>query len=332
MASARANVEDIATRLPTAAIVVVGAAASLWLNLPGHLSYDSVVQLAEGRAGVYTGEHPLVMSWLLGVADWASPGAALFVGFDTLLVFGALLALVLVALRVSWIAAPLAALFVLLPQLAVYPAIVWKDVLFAAASAAGFASLAWAAAMWAQVRLRCALLAAALALLTLAALSRQNGPVVLPFAAVAVGGIAAGSGGPWGRAPWRTLAASWSSPGRCSWPPPPLALATRLETPGRDPGQAWTALQAYDIAGAVAREPALKLDVLKARAPPLEILIRTKGVAAYSPIRVDPLEPMFDQMDPSDDAPIAAQWRDLILRQPLLYLRVRSARRSAGCC
>jgi hypothetical protein len=37
-----------------AAIILAGAAAVLWLNLPGHLSYDSVVQLAEGRAGVYT--------------------------------------------------------------------------------------------------------------------------------------------------------------------------------------------------------------------------------------------------------------------------------------
>ena len=106
-------------RLAAAAIIVAGAIGSLWLNWPGHLSYDSVVQLAEGRAGAYTGEHPLVMSWLLGVADRAAPGAALFVVFDALLIFGALLALVLVAPRVSWIAAPLAALCVLLPQLAV---------------------------------------------------------------------------------------------------------------------------------------------------------------------------------------------------------------------
>src|ERR1700722_9814183 len=97
-----------------AAIIVAGAAASLWLNLPGHLSYDSVVQLAEGRAGAYTGEHPLVMSWLLGVAARAAPGAAAFVVFDTVLVFSALLAFVLVAPRVSWLAAPLAALCVLL--------------------------------------------------------------------------------------------------------------------------------------------------------------------------------------------------------------------------
>src|ERR1700722_1410205 len=100
-----------------AAIIVAGAAVSLWLNLPGHLSYDSVVQLAEGRAGVYTGEHPLAMSWLLGLADRIAPGAALFVVFDTALIFGALLALVLLARPASWLAAPLAALCVSLPQL-----------------------------------------------------------------------------------------------------------------------------------------------------------------------------------------------------------------------
>ncbi|HLY81145.1 MAG TPA: hypothetical protein VKQ70_17330, partial [Caulobacteraceae bacterium] len=132
-------------RIAAAMVIVAAAAATLWLNLPGHLSYDSVVQLAEGRGGLYTGEHPLVMSWLLGVGDRLLPGAGLFVAFDVLLVFGALLALVLIAPRPAWIAAPLAALCALLPQLAVYPAIVWKDVLFAGASAAGFAALAWAA-------------------------------------------------------------------------------------------------------------------------------------------------------------------------------------------
>jgi hypothetical protein len=82
----RAPTSDSAPRLATVAILVVAACASLWLNLPGHLSYDSVVQLAEGRTGVYSGEHPPVMSWLLGLGDALAPGAAAFVVFDTLLV------------------------------------------------------------------------------------------------------------------------------------------------------------------------------------------------------------------------------------------------------
>ena len=96
----RAPASDSAPRLATAAILIVAAAVSLWLNLPGHLSYDSVVQLAEGRTGAYNGEHPPVMSWLLGLGDVLAPGTALFVVFDTLLVYGALVALVMIAPRI----------------------------------------------------------------------------------------------------------------------------------------------------------------------------------------------------------------------------------------
>jgi len=310
-------------RIAVVAIAVAGAAVSLRLNLPGHLSYDSVVQLAEGRTGVYTGEHPLVMSWLLGLANRAAPGAALFAVFDTALIFGALLSLVLIARRVSWLAAAIALVCIFLPQLVVYPAIVWKDVLFAAAATAGFANLAWAAAMWARVRLRAALLVAALALLTLAASSRQNGAVVLPFAAIAVGWIAARAGkgarlrafaqGAGFLAATAALVAAISA-----------ALALRLEDPGATQ-QVWTVLQTDDIVAAVVRDPGVDLAALKARAPTLETLVRTQGVAAYSPIRVDSLEPMFEQMDASAAAPIAAQWRQLIARHPLLYLRIRAA-------
>ncbi|MEJ0064837.1 MAG: hypothetical protein WDM85_04900 [Caulobacteraceae bacterium] len=308
--------------MAAAAIIVAGAVGSLWLNLPGHLSYDSVVQLAEGRTGAYTGEHPLVMSWLLGLADRLTPGAAAFVAFDVLLVFGALLAFVMVAPRVSWLAAPLAGVCVLLPQLAVYPGIVWKDVLFAGASAAGFASLTWAAAQWARTRVRLGLLAAGLALLTLAALSRQNGAVVLPFAAVAVVAIA-GHGRAAGYRRAFAYGASFLVASVALFATLSAALALCLETPA-PPGEAWTALQTYDIAAAVAREPRLGLDVLRARAPALETLVRTQGVADYSPVRVDSLAPLFEQTDDAVAPPIAAQWRELIWRHPLLYLRVRA--------
>jgi len=306
-----------------ATILVAGGAVSLWLNWPGHFSYDSVVQLAEGRTGSYTGQHPLVMSWLLSLADRVAAGAAPFVVFDTALIFGALLSLVLIARRVSWLAAAIAAVCVILPQLLVYPAIVWKDVLFAGAAIAGFASLAWAAASWARVRVRYALLAAALVLLTLAALSRQNGPVVLPLAAIAVGWTGAmSSKGAKLRAV--ALGAGFLTAGLALAAAVSAALSLRLETPGAMQ-QAWTALQTYDIVAAVARDPGMDLAALKARAPALDTMIRTQGVAAYSPSRVDTLEPMLERMDASASAPIAAQWFQLILRHPLLYLRVRAA-------
>jgi hypothetical protein len=310
-----------AARFATAAVLVIGAGVSLWLSLPGHLSYDSVVQLAEGRSGVYSGEHPPVMSWLLGLADGVTPGAALFVVFDTLLIYGALLALVLLARRVSWLAAPLAALCVCLPQLVLYPAIVWKDVLFAGSVAAGFAALAWAAAAWPRVRVRYACLAAGVMLLTLAALSRQNGAAVLPFAALAVGAIAVRAGQRLVRAV--ALGAGFLAAVVLLYTVASAALATRLETPDAT-AQAWTALQTYDITAAVVREPHIELETLRARAPRLEVLIRTQGAADYSPIRVDSIGPMLDQFDDNAAAPIAAQWRSLALHHPLLYLRVRA--------
>jgi len=309
----------------TVAILAVGAAVSLWLNFPGHLSYDSVVQLAEGREGVYSGEHPIVMSWLLGLADWVHPGAAAFVAFDTLLIYGSLLGLVLIARRVSWFAAPLALLCVCLPQLFLYPAIVWKDVLFAGASVAGFASMAWAPSGWAKPAPRAAWLALGLLWLTLAALARQNGAVVLPIGAAAVGWIAARAGKETRLRRGLAHGLGFLAGGAILFIAASAALATRLDDAGAT-GQAWTALQTYDLVAATARDPATDLGVLKARDPKLEGMIRTQGVRLYAPARIDSIEPMLNQMDPdgADAGPVAAQWRDLVVRDPLLYLRIRA--------
>ena len=78
-------------RATAAAIVVGGGALMLFVNLPGHLEFDSVRQLLEGRNGVYSNWHPPVMSWLLGLGDGITPGAAAFVVFNVLLAFGTLL-------------------------------------------------------------------------------------------------------------------------------------------------------------------------------------------------------------------------------------------------
>jgi hypothetical protein len=315
---------DEAPRLATAAIIVAGAGACLGLNLPGHLSYDSVVQLAEGRSAVYSGAHPPVMSWLLGVLDSVRPGAALFVVFNAFLLNGALLGFVLLGAKPSWLTVLAAAACACLPQLLIYPAIVWKDVLFAASASAGFACVGWAATGWAARSRRRLLLTAGLLLLTLAALARQNGAVVLPCAAAAVGWIAARAGGG-ARRGW-AKGLGFLAAGAALQLAAAAALDVRREGPPALSGQ-WESLQAYDVAGAVARDPALDLRVLHARAPWLEALFRAKGAAAYSPIRIDPLEPVLSRLDDRGEAAsvIAAQWRELILRHPLLYLRVRAA-------
>jgi hypothetical protein len=316
-----------APAIVTAAVIVAAWAGCLILNWPGHFTWDSVMQLAEGRRGAYSGQHPPVMSWLLGLADAVHPGAAAFVVFDAALVFGALLLLALTARPASWFGPPAAAALACAPQLAVYPAIVWKDVLFAGSGVAGFACLAWAASAWTRPPWRWSLLGASLVLLTLGALARQNGLVVLPFAAAAVGWMAARSAG---------RAKAWRGPGyafsflagaAAILLTATAALDTRLTGP-HGVAEQWEHLEIYDVVGAVAHDPRYRLDVLDDRAPWLASMLREDAVPVYSPSRIDSLED--DILDPLDHrqgvaGPIAAQWRDLVLRHPLLYLRVRAS-------
>src|SRR6185312_2530643 len=136
------------SRSTTAAVLALGWLAALLVSWPGHLSYDSIIQLHDGRVGFYHSWHPPVMAWLLGVGDAVVPGSGLFVLFDASLLFGALLLLVWASPRASWWGVGAAAVAVLLPQLLLYQAIVWKDVLFADASVAGFVCLAMAERRW----------------------------------------------------------------------------------------------------------------------------------------------------------------------------------------
>jgi hypothetical protein len=308
-----------------AAIIALGAGATLVLNLPGHLSYDSVAQLAEGREGVYSGVHPPVMSWLLGLADAVRPGAALFVVFDTLLIAGALIALVSLARRPSWPTTVLAGALAAVPQLLIFPAIVWKDVLFAASATAGFACLAQAAVWWRGAAKRYALLGLALALLTLAALARQNGAVVLPFGAVAAGWIAAVSEGRAPRRRGRIHGIGFLAAGAASSMIAANALNARIPSSGAL-DQQWESLQTYDIVAAISLDPRLDLRVLASRSPWLERLLKTDGVAAYSPVRINGLGPTLDRMatHPQVARIVADQWSEIIRRHPLLYLRVRA--------
>src|ERR1700722_17972850 len=62
-----------AARLSALFVIVAAWAACLALNWPGHFTWDSVAQLAEGRRGLYSGQHPPMMSWLLGGAAGGEP-------------------------------------------------------------------------------------------------------------------------------------------------------------------------------------------------------------------------------------------------------------------
>ena len=325
-ASIAAAVRAAPARALSVLILLAGLGVSLAVNLPGHMSYDSVLQLAQGRAGVYNEWHPPVMAWLLGVFDGVVRGTGLFVVFDSLLLYGSLLALTLLAPRPSWAAPVLALALAASPDWLIYPGIVWKDVLFAGSAVAGFAALAWAEARWADRRARLGLIGVGFLLLSLAVLARQNGVLVLPFAALALGWIAVRNAPPGGR--W--AAASYGLvPAACAVALIACAAEALHARSDGEPSQAYELadLQAYDLAAAIKLDPRFTLDVLDARAPQLARLLRTEAVAAYTPERIDGITALPDLEMALFDAPpgaVRAQWLHLITRRPLLYLEARA--------
>ncbi len=306
-------------------ILLAGAALSLVVNWPGHLSYDSVVQLEQGRSGLYNAWHPPVMAWLLGLSDAVSPGAALFVVFDGLLIFGSLVSLALMAGRGAW-AAPIAALILAaLPQVLIYPGIVWKDVLFAGSALAGFTCLAWAAQLWRRTPLRWIAIGKAAVLLSLAALARQNGVVILPVAAVALGWIVARQG----QSPmWRrglAHAALFAAATALLTLGAGAALKTRTDGHPERVHQ-FEDLRIYEIVAARDDDPHRAFPILAAKAPALNAFLTGPGARLYTPQRIDPLVQTPDvQLHEDRDAPfVQAQWNAIFLSDPLLYLKVRA--------
>jgi hypothetical protein len=309
----------------TAWVIFAGFVFSLAVNLPGHLSFDSVVELLEGRTGAYAGWHPPMTSWLLGVTDAIVPGTALFVVLTTLLIYGSLYVLLRRAPAPSWAAAVLAALFAFTPQYMNYPGIVWKDVLFAAASVMGFAALAAAAADWPSIPRRTAWLILSFALLVVASLARQNGIVMLAAGVAAFGWIAARrhadtlrsiaifGGGALLAAVLAVTAAN-------------VALGTRLV---QDSGavRQFKLLQLYDTIAMLAARPDMKLAVIDKADPVLANAIRTEGLRLYTPQRNDPLaasQPLQTAISAAPDDLLRGQWLFLILHRPLLYLETRA--------
>jgi hypothetical protein len=299
-----------------AAVLIVGFGAMLALNAPGQLTYDSVVQLADGRSGFYDSWHPPVMAFLLGLFDALLPGTLLFLIFQSTLLLAGLLAILWLRPR-SWVTAGVALLMVLTPQWLLYQGEIWKDVLFGAAAIAGFAGLA----VFAHDGRRLWLGLSAL-LLVLAAATRQNGLVLLPVAAITLGLIARRQD----RSGWRygltflftTLAGTAA-----------LVLVLTARGDGGDGARSQIRVaQTYDLAGALARDPGLVLPHLKTTAPRLESLLRQLTPSLYTPLHNDPLADDPDIGRAIAAAPagaISGQWRALILGHPLVYLQARMA-------
>lgn len=303
----------------------IGWAAMLVINLPGHLTVDSILELFEGRFRIRQSWAPSFYAWVLGAFDGVWRGAGLYVAASGLLLFAALASFAWLRPRVTGWAAVAAGLVGLSPLVLIYQAIVWKDVLFANAAVAGMVSLAWALRDWEARRARWLRLGAALALVAAAALLRQNGIVVGVVAAATLG---------WARANgrWRRgLAWSLGALAAIVAVSHGLNLATQPRqgvVAGDGMTEGLRVLQAYDLLGAAALDPSFPLTAASRAAPEATTTVRRLAPIYWSAERTDfaDAEPeLADAMAEIPAAALAADWRALILQRPGLYLRERAA-------
>ncbi|MDG3438849.1 hypothetical protein [Nitrospirillum amazonense] len=316
--------------------LVLGVIVLLWgvilaISAPGQLSYDSIVQLNEGRTATYLSMHPPLMSAMLGVADSVVPGTALYLAFSMALFFGAL------ALLISRAARPLPTMVLTIaacftPPVLVYQGIVWKDVLFANLAILAFAVLGTVdgplkGRRFIAYEVTCILAA-------FAALVRQNGFVVILFVALAIGLKEYRRVAPTGPAKkaWRSVSFGFCAVlfalGVCSLSNELIRItAVRQESVV---GAGLMVLARYDISGIIAFEEDFDLPLLNERGVDIakfENAIRQN----YTAERLDnPLNPHssqiaisgFSHLSPAETINL---WQGLILSHPRAYAAHRIA-------
>jgi hypothetical protein len=304
-------------------VLAGGFLLMLAASLPGHLSYDSVLELYEGHFHVRQSWAPAFYAWVLGVFDSVLPGTALYVVASGLLLFLALASFATLRGRVSWFAVPLALVFVLTPAVLVYQGIVWHDVLFANLAIAGMVCLSHAAICWETRARRWMFLAATLLLLAAAVLTRQNGFIMGVLAALALGWTAGAREG------WKRGVA-WGAGGFVA-----LVLVAQALGYVGVPSRAGPAdgldkglriLRQYDLIGALATDPNLPLPAIEAANPASARTLRREASRVYSAERVDFLDGqpgLSKALWSLSDKTVSAEWSNLILHHPGLYLRQR---------
>lgn len=308
----------------TRSVIVAGYVLMLAANLPGHLSVDPVLSLYEGRFHERITWGPPFYAWLLGVFDSVLSGTSLYVAASGLMLFGGWLWMLRMAGRAPWLAVLVAAAVVLTPNILVYQGIVWKDVFFANSATLGFICLMAASQAWGAGRRPFGALAAAGLLFAMAALVRQNGLVAwIPAAAVIAWSLRARG--------WKAMA-GWS----LGWLVA-VALVTQslavTAIPARETDDVAVSrgvrlVQQYDIAGALALDPTLPLEHIDRADPTADDELRRRAGAQFSPERIDYLD-----RDPKvgatfwslPDEAIKAEWLDLIVEHPGIYLKTRFA-------
>ena len=302
--------------------MAAGLLLTLAANAPGQLSYDSVVSLTEARTGVRQTWAPAISSAILKPFDHLLSGTGLYVTASAALLFLSLMSLSRLRPRSTWAAVGLGVLAILTPQFLIYQGIVWRDVLFANLTIAGFLMLAHAARTWASRPILP--LAGALLCLALAALARQNGLIVV----VAAAGVLA----------WTARVGGWRA--SLAWGLGGLAavgllavtinqLAAPAKAPGKDHREdaGMLILEHYDVVGAKAHSPRLRLKEIAKVNPAAAAYLEAHAAQSYSASRVDTIDgdPALGKALWSVPAPVMnAQWRRIILHYPAAYLLQRA--------
>ena len=305
----------------TLLILAIGFVAVLVADLPGHLSYDSVLQLHDGRTGHYNSWHPPIMAWLLGLGDAVLPGTAVFVALNAALLFASLAMVVMARRRVGWFAPIVAAVMVASPLLLIYQGIVWKDVLFANAAVAGFLALSQAVRVE-RFAWRAALVIWAFLLFGVATLIRQNGLLVLLAGTVALIGMVVRLGGrPRLKAGLVLGIVAFSLTAALCFAADAALMTRRIDALG--PVAQLRALQGYDIIGALSHDP--KIDLAPLDSPALAQSWRNAAAKTYTPERMDALYDALEIGKPSKvpNAAVARQWRAVITQHPQAFLQHR---------
>ena len=292
----------------------------LSLNQPGHLTADSLIQIAEGRTGYVDSWNPLFSSWVFGNLVQLTDGTEVIVLLSTLMLTAAIWLLVSPGRRGAlWVLLPCAALL-FTPLLLVHPGIVWKDVWFAHSAALAFGLIMWRAGggpWWVE--------GPALLLLAVALLSRQTGIIVCT---AAVAGLSLAAPLPlWAQRPWWSRVLGFGLRMALM-----VGLAMGLNTLARDSmkvvrgdavGTGFQLVAIFDMAGILQRQPEAQLRFLRDRG------FDTAGWEAaarqtFSAERIDILvQPPITGPDTLGPELLLRQWVRLVAQYPGTYLAHR---------
>lgn len=311
--------------LPSTQRLRTGLALLLWLwfgcvvaiNVPGHLTTDSLIQIAEGRTGYIDSWNPLFSSWVFGNLVDATGGTEVIVLLSALMLTAAIWMLVSAGGGSGlWRLIPVAALL-FSPILLTYPGIVWKDVWFAHSAALAFGMIMWRArggGWWWEVP--------TLVLLATAMLSRQTGIIVC---VVAVAGMSISAPTPLWRFKGRRV-------GR--WAGFVLRLVVMLmaaqglnlvakegfkQIRGDAVGTGFQLVATYDVAGMLQREPDAQLTLMRGLGFNTQAW-ETAARQTFSSERIDTLvQPPITGPQALTASIIVRQWWDLVMQYPGAY-------------